>query len=152
MSFNNLSPHVPKIYSKAFNIVDNTIICATGAEPDCNGTTFIPMSMSLNNTQCTQWRSEKKVAGKAIKAQTCHGHWCNHCINLFANLWIWWWRQSHNQQLFFDVKGRFWNVYKGYLQDSTAVPVKRLKDGSTSGGAKQFQARIEMISLAVAFA
>lgn len=46
-------------------------------------------------------------------------------------------------------QGGFGNVYKGYLQDGTAVAVKRLKDGSTSGGAKQFQTEIEMISLAV---
>lgn len=46
-------------------------------------------------------------------------------------------------------QGGFGNVYKGYLQDGTAVAVKRLKDGSTSGGQKQFQTEIEMISLAV---
>lgn len=46
-------------------------------------------------------------------------------------------------------QGGFGNVYKGYLQDGTDVAVKRLKDGSTIGGAKQFQTEIEMISLAV---
>lgn len=46
-------------------------------------------------------------------------------------------------------KGGFGNVYKGYLPDGTAVAVKRLKDGSTAGGEKQFQTEVEMISLAV---
>lgn len=46
-------------------------------------------------------------------------------------------------------KGGFGNVYKGHLQDGTAVAVKRLKDGSTAGGERQFQTEVEMISLAV---
>ncbi|XP_047314799.1 protein NSP-INTERACTING KINASE 1-like [Impatiens glandulifera] len=46
-------------------------------------------------------------------------------------------------------KGGFGNVYKGYLRDGTAVAVKRLKDGSTVGGERQFQTEVEMISLAV---
>lgn len=40
-------------------------------------------------------------------------------------------------------------MYKGYLKDGTAVAVKRLKDGSTVGGERQFQTEVEMISLAV---
>lgn len=46
-------------------------------------------------------------------------------------------------------KGGFGNVYKGYLKDGTAVAVKRLNDGSTVGGERQFQTEVEMISLAV---
>ncbi|XP_051140729.1 protein NSP-INTERACTING KINASE 1 isoform X2 [Andrographis paniculata] len=46
-------------------------------------------------------------------------------------------------------KGGFGNVYKGSLHDGTAVAVKRLKDGSTAGGERQFQTEVEMISLAV---
>ncbi|KAL6553084.1 histidine kinase osmosensor [Orobanche gracilis] len=46
-------------------------------------------------------------------------------------------------------KGGYGNVYKGYLQDGTAVAVKRLKDGSTACGERQFQTEVEMISLAV---
>ncbi|KAG8384548.1 hypothetical protein BUALT_Bualt04G0129300 [Buddleja alternifolia] len=46
-------------------------------------------------------------------------------------------------------KGGFGNVYKGFLRDGTAVAVKRLKDGSASGGERQFQTEVEMISLAV---
>ncbi|KAL6961086.1 histidine kinase osmosensor, partial [Sarracenia purpurea var. burkii] len=45
-------------------------------------------------------------------------------------------------------KGGFGNVYKGYLQDGTAVAVKRLKDGGATGD-RQFQTEVEMISLAV---
>lgn len=46
-------------------------------------------------------------------------------------------------------KGGFGNVYKGHLPDGTVVAVKRLKDGSNSGGEIQFQTEVEMISLAV---
>ncbi|GAA0154984.1 transmembrane signal receptor [Lithospermum erythrorhizon] len=46
-------------------------------------------------------------------------------------------------------KGGYGNVYKGNLQDGSAVAVKRLKDGSAVGGEKQFQIEIGMISLAV---
>ncbi|CAA0828332.1 Protein NSP-INTERACTING KINASE 1 [Striga hermonthica] len=46
-------------------------------------------------------------------------------------------------------KGGYGNVYKGHLSDGTAVAVKRLKDGSTACGERQFQTEVEMISLAV---
>lgn len=46
-------------------------------------------------------------------------------------------------------KGGFGYVYRGQLQDGTLVAVKRLKDGSASGGEIQFQTEVEMISLAV---
>ncbi|XP_060191929.1 protein NSP-INTERACTING KINASE 1-like isoform X1 [Lycium barbarum] len=46
-------------------------------------------------------------------------------------------------------KGGFGHVYKGHLPDGTPVAVKRLNDGSTIGGEKQFQTEVEMISLAV---
>ncbi|XP_059638444.1 protein NSP-INTERACTING KINASE 1-like [Cornus florida] len=45
-------------------------------------------------------------------------------------------------------KGGFGNVYKGYLQDGTAIAVKMLKDGSAIGE-RQFQTEVEIISLAV---
>ncbi|PIN08097.1 Serine/threonine protein kinase [Handroanthus impetiginosus] len=46
-------------------------------------------------------------------------------------------------------KGGFGNVYKGHLQDGTAVAVKRLNDISGTTGEQQFQTEVEMISLAV---
>ncbi|XP_071710238.1 protein NSP-INTERACTING KINASE 1-like [Rutidosis leptorrhynchoides] len=46
-------------------------------------------------------------------------------------------------------KGGFGQVYKGTLQDGTTVAVKRLKDGGATGGERQFQTEVEMISLAV---
>jgi hypothetical protein len=50
LSYNNLSGPVPRFAAKTFSIVGNPLICPTGTEPDCNGTTLIPMSMNLNQT------------------------------------------------------------------------------------------------------
>ncbi|EPS66923.1 hypothetical protein M569_07852, partial [Genlisea aurea] len=46
-------------------------------------------------------------------------------------------------------KGGYGNVYRGYLQDGTAVAVKRLNDGGAYGGEQQFRTEVEIISLAV---
>ncbi|XP_057949335.1 protein NSP-INTERACTING KINASE 3 [Malania oleifera] len=46
-------------------------------------------------------------------------------------------------------RGGFGIVYKGCLNDSTLVAVKRLKDYNAVGGEIQFQTEVEMISLAV---
>ncbi|GFQ01722.1 probable LRR receptor-like serine/threonine-protein kinase at2g23950 [Phtheirospermum japonicum] len=51
LSFNNLSGPVPRHLAKTFNVVGNPMICATGKELDCNGTTPIPLSLSQNNSQ-----------------------------------------------------------------------------------------------------
>ncbi|XP_059446080.1 protein NSP-INTERACTING KINASE 3 [Corylus avellana] len=46
-------------------------------------------------------------------------------------------------------RGGFGIVYKGCLNDGTAVAVKRLKDFNAAAGEIQFQTEVEMISLAV---
>ncbi|KAF2312287.1 hypothetical protein GH714_032162 [Hevea brasiliensis] len=51
LSYNNLSGPVPRFPAKTFNIVGNPLICPTGSEPECFGTTLMPMSMNLNSTQ-----------------------------------------------------------------------------------------------------
>ncbi|XP_017618232.2 BRASSINOSTEROID INSENSITIVE 1-associated receptor kinase 1-like isoform X1 [Gossypium arboreum] len=40
-------------------------------------------------------------------------------------------------------------VYKGHLVDGSLVAIKRLKQGYTHGGMRQFQAEVEMVSMAV---
>jgi serine/threonine protein kinase len=46
-------------------------------------------------------------------------------------------------------RGGFGIVYKGCLNNGTAVAVKRLKDFNAAAGEIQFQTEVEMISLAV---
>ena len=46
-------------------------------------------------------------------------------------------------------RGGFGIVYKGRLNDSSVVAVKRLKDYNALGGEIQFQTEVETISLAV---
>lgn len=38
------------------SIVGNPLICATGSEQECYGTTLMPMSMTLNSSQSTDFK------------------------------------------------------------------------------------------------
>lgn len=177
LSYNNLSAPVPRVAAKAFNIVGNRLICATGSEPDCSQVS-IPVSMPTNGSQTLGGPKSHKVT-----LVFGLGLGCLCLLSVAFGLFLWW-RRKHHQPMFFDVddkhheelglgnlkrfrftelqiatnnfsnknilgKGGYGNVYKGSLQDGTIVAVKRLKDGSAAGGAIQFQTEIEMISLAV---
>ncbi|THG05450.1 hypothetical protein TEA_008152 [Camellia sinensis var. sinensis] len=131
LSYNNLNGPVPRFLAKTFNLMGNPMICATGTEKDCNGTTAMLLSYPLNNAQ------------KQLHEQVCLG-----------NLKRFQFRELQSATKNFSSKsiigkGGFGNVYKGYLQDGTVVAVKRLKDGNAVGGEIQFQTEAEMISLAV---
>ncbi|KAL7196700.1 hypothetical protein ACSBR1_036664 [Camellia fascicularis] len=54
LSYNNLNAPVPRFLAKTFNLMGNPMICATGTEKDCNGTTAMPLSYPLNNAQSSQ--------------------------------------------------------------------------------------------------
>ncbi|KAL7141196.1 hypothetical protein ABFS83_08G037100 [Erythranthe nasuta] len=182
LSYNNLSGPVPKFPPKTFNVIGNPLICETGSEEQCIGsTTLMPMSMPLNTSQTPLTSAKSKYHKLALAIGTSLG-----VVSLLviAFALFMWRRQLHKQQKFFDVndrqheevslgnlrifrlrelqiatnnfsnknilgKGGFGNVYKGFLQDGTAVAVKRLKDGTTAVGERQFQTEVEMISLAV---
>lgn len=181
LSFNNLSGPMPRRLAKSYNVLGNPMICATGKEPDCNGTAPMPISFSQINSQIPQ-PSARQTSHKVVLAfGSSLG--CI-CLLILGFGFLLWWRHKHNKQIFFDVneqnqeevclgnlrrfqfrelqaathnfsskyilgKGGFGNVYKGGLPDGTVVAVKRLKDGSNSGGETQFQTEVEMISLAV---
>ncbi|XP_061978946.1 protein NSP-INTERACTING KINASE 1-like isoform X2 [Populus nigra] len=102
LSFNNLSGPVPRFPTKTFSIAGNPLICPTGSEPECFGTTLMPMSMNLNSTQTLPSNKPKshKIAvafGSSVGSASL--------IILVFGLFLWW-RRRHNQPTFFDVKDR----------------------------------------------
>ncbi|XP_055801536.1 protein NSP-INTERACTING KINASE 2-like [Solanum dulcamara] len=99
LSFNNLSGPVPRLLAKAFNILGNPMICATGKEPECNGTTPMPLSFSLNNPQNVQPSGKPKTHKVALAFGTSLGCICLLIVGFGFFLW---WRQKHNKQIFFD--------------------------------------------------
>ncbi|KAF7116889.1 hypothetical protein RHSIM_RhsimUnG0011500 [Rhododendron simsii] len=50
LSFNNLTGPVPRFLAKTFNLLGNPMICATGTENDCNGTS-VQLSYPFNSAQ-----------------------------------------------------------------------------------------------------
>ncbi|KAG7033233.1 Protein NSP-INTERACTING KINASE 1, partial [Cucurbita argyrosperma subsp. argyrosperma] len=102
VSYNNISGPLPRFPSKTFNIVGNPLICATGTEAGCHGTTLMPMSMNLNSTQTglpsVRLKSHKMALTFGLSLA------CLCLIVLVFGLFIWW-RRRNNQPTFFDVKG-----------------------------------------------
>ncbi|KAL6572817.1 histidine kinase osmosensor [Orobanche hederae] len=179
LSYNNLTGPVPSFLTKTFNVIGNPMICPTGSESQCAGAaTLIPVSMTTNTSQ-TPSSDKSKRRKLAIAVGMSLGSICLLIIvfGLFLFRRQRHKRQKffdvHDRQYeeislgnvrrfqlrelqvatnnFKNIlgKGGYGNVYKGYLQDGTAVAVKRLKDGSTACGERQFQTEVEMISLAV---
>ncbi|OIT26843.1 PREDICTED: protein NSP-INTERACTING KINASE 2-like [Nicotiana attenuata] len=101
LSFNNLSGPVPRLLAKTFNIMGNPIICATGKELECNGTTSMPLPLiTLNNSQNAQPFGRPKSHKVALAFGTSLGCICLLIIGFGFFLW---WRQKHNKQIFFDT-------------------------------------------------
>ncbi|XP_068641512.1 protein NSP-INTERACTING KINASE 1-like [Aristolochia californica] len=98
LSYNNLSGSVPR-FPRTFNIIGNPLICATGSEQGCYGTTPMPLSFSINASQGAA-PPRPKSHKVALAFGTSLGCIC--LIILGFGLLIWW-RQRHNQQIFFDV-------------------------------------------------
>ncbi|KAM6572904.1 hypothetical protein CsatA_016984 [Cannabis sativa] len=102
LSFNNLSAPVPRFPAKTFNIVGNPLICPTGSEAGCYGTTLMPMSMNLNSSDTlpsVKPRNHKIALAFGLSL----GCLCLIALGFGAVLW---WRHRRNQQKFFDVKDR----------------------------------------------
>ncbi|KAL3510923.1 hypothetical protein ACH5RR_030324 [Cinchona calisaya] len=99
LSFNNLSGPVPRLPAKTLNILGNPMICGTGKEPECNGTTPMPLSLSLNNSQNLQPSVKPKSHKVALAFGTSLGCICLLIVGFGFSLW---WRQKHSRQIFFD--------------------------------------------------
>ncbi|KAH6798655.1 NSP-interacting kinase 2 [Perilla frutescens var. frutescens] len=99
LSFNNLSGPVPRLLAKTFNVLGNPMICATGKEPDCNGTALMPLPFSQINSQIPQSsaRASHKVALAFGSSLGCI------CLLILGFGFLLWWRHKHNKQIFFDV-------------------------------------------------
>ncbi|KAK2983925.1 hypothetical protein RJ640_017846 [Escallonia rubra] len=100
LSFNNLSGPVPRFLAKTFNVLGNPMICATGTEQDCNGTTPMPLSLPFNNAQNSQSAGRPKSHKVALAFGSSLG-----CISLLilGFGFLLWWRQRQNQQIFLDI-------------------------------------------------
>ncbi|XP_043699621.1 protein NSP-INTERACTING KINASE 1-like [Telopea speciosissima] len=100
LSYNNLSGPVPGFPARTFNIVGNPLICATGSEKDCYGTMPMPLSFSSNASQDAQSSRRPKNQKVALAFGSSLGCICLLILGFGLLLW---WRQRHNQQIFFDV-------------------------------------------------
>lgn len=100
LSYNNFSGPVPKLLAKTFNVIGNPLICVTGKEPECR-TSASPTSSSLiGNTQNLQASEKPRSRKVALVLGIILG-----CICLLGSgfgLFVWW-RQRHNQQIFFEM-------------------------------------------------
>ncbi|PHU17517.1 putative LRR receptor-like serine/threonine-protein kinase [Capsicum chinense] len=113
LSFNNLSGPVPGLLAKSFNILGNPIICATGKEPECNGTAPMPLSFSLNNPHNVQPSGKPKTHKVALAFGTSLACICLLIVGFGFFLW---WRQKHNKLIFFDSNEHHEEVCLGNLR------------------------------------
>ncbi|KDP31451.1 hypothetical protein JCGZ_11827 [Jatropha curcas] len=98
LSYNNLTPPVPTFHVKTFNIIGNPLIC--GTEQECFATIPTPQSLALNNSQ----NSQPSGSGKGHKIALAFGSsLACICLLILGFGFLLWWRQKHNQQIFFDV-------------------------------------------------
>ncbi|XP_052187895.1 protein NSP-INTERACTING KINASE 1-like isoform X2 [Diospyros lotus] len=100
LSFNNLSGPVPRLLPKTYNLLGNPVICATGKEQDCNGTAAMPLSYSFSNAENSQPPRRPKDHKVALAFGSSLG--CI-CLLILGFGFLLWWRQRHNQQIFFDL-------------------------------------------------
>ncbi|XP_057979670.1 protein NSP-INTERACTING KINASE 1-like isoform X2 [Malania oleifera] len=103
LSYNNLSGPVPRFPAKTFNIVGNPLICATGSEEECSGTTPMPILMPLNSSQTAPSSERPKSHKIALVFGLSLGCLCLLIVVFGLLLWR---RQRHNKQTFFDVNDR----------------------------------------------
>lgn len=103
LSYNNLSGPVPRFAAKTFSIIGNPLICGTQSEQDCHETTLIPISMPVNSSQTALLPGKPRSHKIALAFGSSVGCICLLIVGFGLLLW---WRQRHNQQIFFDVNDR----------------------------------------------
>ncbi|MBA0864345.1 hypothetical protein Goshw_002007 [Gossypium schwendimanii] len=100
LSFNNLNGPVPELPTTTFNIVGNPLSCGVGTGQDCSRTRPMQLSLSSNNSQ----NSKPSGRSKSHKIALAFGStFASICLLTLGFGFLLWWRQRHNQQIFFDV-------------------------------------------------
>ncbi|KAB2084263.1 hypothetical protein ES319_A05G323300v1 [Gossypium barbadense] len=100
LSFNNLNGPVPELPTTTFNIVGNPLSCGVGTGQDCSRTRPMQLSLSSNNSQ----NSKPSGRSKSHKIALAFGSTLASIFLLILGFgFLLWWRQRHNQQIFFDV-------------------------------------------------
>ncbi|KGN52017.1 protein NSP-INTERACTING KINASE 1 isoform X2 [Cucumis sativus] len=114
LSFNNLSGPLPRLLAKTYNLAGNSLICSPGSEHSCNGTAP-PLLFAVNTSQNSQPSGRSKGHKLALAFGSSLG--CVFLLTIGFGFFIWW-RQRHNQQIFFDVNNdqRFEEVCLGNLR------------------------------------
>eukprot|EP01018_Ginkgo_biloba_P036725 Gb_25785 [translate_table: standard] len=100
LSFNNLSGSVPPIHIRSFSVTGNPLLCRSGLAQDCSVDSPAPASFSVSREQSSVTSGSAKRHKVAVAFGASLG--CA-CILAFAFGLLLWWRQRHNQQVFFDV-------------------------------------------------
>lgn len=101
LSYNNLSGKVPAIHAKTFYIQGNPLLCGSGAVHLCPGEAPTPMPLTANTSGtilAPSGVSRKHPMPVALGATLGFLGAIGLAIGIFL-----WWRQRHNQQVFFDV-------------------------------------------------
>uniref|UniRef100_M0ZT07 non-specific serine/threonine protein kinase n=1 Tax=Solanum tuberosum TaxID=4113 RepID=M0ZT07_SOLTU len=103
LSDNKLTGEIPSSLAQLkglqYFILGNPMICATGKESECNGTTPMPLSFSSSNPQNVQPSGKPKTHKAALAFGTSLG--CIFLLIVGFGFFLWW-RQKHNKQIFFD--------------------------------------------------
>lgn len=102
LSYNNLSDPVPRLNIKTFSVVGNPLICASGTKiVGCSTSSSLPPSYTSSytspNSQPSGTTKSHKIALAFGSSLGCI------CLLILGLGFLLWWRQRHNQQIFFDV-------------------------------------------------
>ncbi|XP_051148767.1 protein NSP-INTERACTING KINASE 2-like [Andrographis paniculata] len=177
VAYNNLQGPVPRILAKRFNVLGNPMICSSGNESGCNGNSSLSLD-NAQNPKASRKQASRDVALATASSLGCISMlilglgfllcWKNkHSKQIFFDF-----AEQNGEEMCpgnlrrFELvelqratnnfskrniigKGGFGHVYKGCLQDGTAVAVKRMKDLGSTDGEIQFKTEVEIVSLAV---
>ncbi|XP_071927849.1 protein NSP-INTERACTING KINASE 3-like isoform X2 [Coffea arabica] len=178
LSFNNLSGSLPNQSARTFRIVGNPLICGQSSEYNCSVVYPEPLSFPPNSVTgrsgskshhmaiafgvsfgaaflviivigllvWRRYRHNQQIffdVNDQYDPEVCLGHLRRYTFKELRAA------TDHFSSKNILGRGGFGIVYKGRLNDSSVVAVKRLKDYNALGGEIQFQTEVETISLAV---